>query len=106
MRESGRKLIEATSEQRSKTGSLPIIVDLDGTLVLSDTREESVVLALFRIPVALMKSAPALVKGRLAFKEALARVTDLTEHSLPLREDLLDWLREQIEKGHEMSVVR
>jgi 4-hydroxybenzoate polyprenyltransferase len=97
-------LTEATSEQRSKTGSLPIIVDLDGTLVLSDTLDESIVLALFRSPVALMKSAPALAKGRLAFKEALARVTDLSEHSLPLREDLVKWLHEQAEKGHEIHI--
>jgi 4-hydroxybenzoate polyprenyltransferase/phosphoserine phosphatase len=104
MRESGKNLTEAVSEQRSKTCSLPIVVDLDGTLVLSDTLEESVVLALFRRPAALMKTVPTLLRSRLAFKEALAREIDLSEHSLPLRDDLVSWLYEQAEKGHEIHI--
>ncbi len=104
MGESSKNLTEAISEQRSKTGSLPIIVDLDGTLVLSDTLHESIVLVLFRRPAALLNAVPALAQGRAAFKEALAREVDLSEHSLPLRDDLIDWLREKAEEGHEIHI--
>jgi 4-hydroxybenzoate polyprenyltransferase len=104
MCESGRNLTEAIFEHRSNTCSLPIVVDLDGTLVLSDTLDESIVIALFRRPAALMRTLRAIAKGRLAFKEALAREVDLSEHTLPLRDDLVVWLHEQAAEGHDIHI--
>ncbi|NTA39807.1 UbiA family prenyltransferase [Agrobacterium salinitolerans] len=83
---------------------LPIIVDLDGTLVLSDTLHETTVIALFRNPLGLVRSLPALAKGRHLVKAALAKEVDITEEILPLREDLVKWLREKAAEGHELHL--
>ena len=83
---------------------LPIVVDLDGTLVLSDTLHETAAIALFRNPLGLARSLSTLSKGRHALKAALAKEVDVTEEILPLREDLVKWLREKAEEGHELHL--
>jgi 4-hydroxybenzoate polyprenyltransferase/phosphoserine phosphatase len=83
---------------------LPIVVDLDGTLVLSDTLHETAAIALFRNPLGLARALPALRKGRHMLKAALASEVDLTDEVLPLREDFVQWLREKAEDGHELHL--
>lgn len=83
---------------------LPIAVDLDGTLVLSDTLHEMAAIALFRRPLGLLRSLPALAKGRHIFKCALSNEVDVTEEIFPLRENLVKWLREKATEGHELHL--
>lgn len=83
---------------------LPIVADLDGTLVLSDTLHETAAIALFRNPLGLVRSLPALGKGRHMLKAALANEVDVTEEILPLREDFVKWLREKADEGHELHL--
>ena len=83
---------------------LPIVVDLDGTLVLSDTLHETAAMALFRNPLGFGRAMLALKKGRHVLKAALAKEVDVTDEILPLREDLVKWLREQAEEGHELHL--
>ncbi|MEB2848299.1 UbiA family prenyltransferase [Endobacterium cereale] len=83
---------------------LPIVVDLDGTLVLSDTLHETAAIALFRNPLGLTRSLATLAKGRHMLKAALAREVDVTDEILPLREDLVKWLREKASEGHELHL--
>ncbi|MBP2550649.1 4-hydroxybenzoate polyprenyltransferase/phosphoserine phosphatase [Neorhizobium galegae] len=83
---------------------LPIVVDLDGTLVLSDTLHETAAIALFRNPLGLVRALPELRRGRHLLKAALAREVDLTNEVLPLREDFVLWLRKKAEDGHELHL--
>lgn len=83
---------------------LPIVVDLDGTLILSDTLHESAAIALFRKPVALLRALAELRHGRHMVKATLARDVDLTNEMLPLREDLVEWLRQKSAEGHEIHL--
>ena len=54
----------------------PIVVDLDGTLLLTDTLEEGVAALGAARPLGLAQAALALTKGRAAFKRAIAgRIT-------------------------------
>ena len=84
---------------------LPIIVDLDGTLLLTDTLVEMGVVALFRKPVALVRAVIALPQGRHAMKAALAQDVDLSKIALPFREDLVEWLRQKAGEGHDLHLV-
>lgn len=84
--------------------NLPIVVDLDGTLVLSDTLHETAALALFRNPWGLLRALRRLPDGKHVLKAALAKEVDVTEEILPLREDLVKWLREKAEEGHELHL--
>jgi 4-hydroxybenzoate polyprenyltransferase/phosphoserine phosphatase len=71
----------------------PLCVDLDGTLVSTDTLWESV-LSLFRRRPWLLLIAPLwLIGGRASFKRHVAMRTVLDPAALPYREDLLAALR-------------
>ena len=82
----------------------PIVVDLDGTLVRSDTLHESLMVALFRHPRALLSSALALGAGRHAFKAKVADVVSMADFPLPVREDLLEWLKQKKQDGFELHL--
>ncbi|MBO9136811.1 UbiA family prenyltransferase [Rhizobium sp. B230/85] len=83
---------------------LPIVVDLDGTLVLSDTLHETAAMALFRNPVGFGRSLLSLTKGRHALKAALASEVNVVDEVFPLREDLVKWLREKAQEGHKLHL--
>ncbi len=83
---------------------LPIVVDLDHTLLRTDTLDESFVRALFHHPRAAAAALLALPRGRLAVKAALADGVPLQAAELPLREELLDWLRARALEGHALHL--
>jgi 4-hydroxybenzoate polyprenyltransferase/phosphoserine phosphatase len=85
-------------------GLLPIVVDLDETLILTDTLDEQVARALFRNPLMLLRALPRLLQGRAALKAALAGAVDLGDATLPIREDLVAWLRRQASEGREIHL--
>jgi 4-hydroxybenzoate polyprenyltransferase len=81
------------------SADLPLVVDLDGTLLLTDTLDEQAAFALFHRPCAFFTALPHLASGRAALKGALAGITDFGEVPLPIRNDLLAWLQQEAERG-------
>lgn len=77
--------------------ALPLCVDLDGTLVRSDTLVES--LCELAPTAAIVTLAPALLRGKAAFKQEVAAQTRIDPRLLPYNEPLLAWLREQKAAG-------
>ena len=84
---------------------VPLVVDLDGTLLLTDTLEESLVRSLFRNPFAIPRYFLALSGGRAAFKRQVARGGHLPIETLPRREDLVDLLNREKAKNREIHLV-
>lgn len=73
----------------------PLAVDMDGTLLLSDTLHESL-LALLRVnPLYLFVFPLWLLRGRAHFKRAVARRIVPDPATLAFNEPFLAWLREQ-----------
>jgi len=72
-----------------------IVVDLDGTLVLTDTFAASVLEALRRRPLSLIAVIAALLRGRAACKRVAALLARLNIGSLPYNEPLVAYLRQQ-----------
>ncbi len=73
--------------------ALPLCVDLDGTLISTDTLFESL-LACARIRPWLLLAVPFwLVRGRPYLKQRLFEVAPLAGGELPFRPELLDYLR-------------
>ncbi|MER9056897.1 hypothetical protein [Mesorhizobium sp. M0910] len=56
---------------------LPLVCDLDGTLIRSDTFHESFFEAFFHSPQHLLRTFPSWFKGRAALKETLANVCSI-----------------------------
>ena len=83
---------------------LPIVVDLDETLVLTDTLHEQALFALFHQPLTLLRVLPRLKDGRAAFKAGLAADLPFAAVGLPLRTDLVAWLKQQAALGREIHL--
>src|SRR4051812_1319787 len=73
---------------------LPLCVDLDGTLVRSDTLHEQYLNALVRRPFAALLVVALLLRGKAAFKRGLNQLSPVNPESLPYQLDLLDFLRQ------------
>jgi phosphoserine phosphatase len=76
----------------------PLVVDLDGSLVCTDTLFECV-LVLARHPLRLLSALSALRHGKARLKEALAGAADLDAALLPYNRELLGYLRAQRARG-------
>jgi 4-hydroxybenzoate polyprenyltransferase len=89
--------------ERPTTGQLPLCVDLDGTLINTDTLPECAIRALGR-PRAIF-ARPFPFGSRAAIKDRLTAVVDLDVRTLPYNEPLLAWLREEHSRGRELVLV-
>ena len=72
-----------------------IVVDLDGTLVLTDTFVSSLLETLRKYPSRFPRVLAALFRGRASCKQAAASVARLDVACLPYNEPLLEYLRRE-----------
>lgn len=86
-------------------GPLPIVVDLEGTLLIADTLDEGMATIVFGRPVKLPSALFSLLQGRAAFKTAVAGSQKIDIESLPARESLVEWLRERRAQGASLHLV-
>ncbi|MEZ5501330.1 MAG: hypothetical protein R3E50_01265 [Halioglobus sp.] len=83
----------------------PLCVDLDGTLVNTDTLIESVVLLAKSNPLYILAMLAWLFTGKARFKENVAKRTSLDVDTLPYNQPLLEWLRQQQLAGRALVLV-
>ncbi|NYF87943.1 UbiA family prenyltransferase [Tunturiibacter empetritectus] len=82
------------------TAALPILcVDLDGTLVKSDTLHDSALAVARHHPAALLKIPSWLLQGKAALKRHLAATVQLDVAHLPYNRELLQYLQQQHATG-------
>lgn len=84
---------------------LPLVVDLDGTLLRSDTLVESLFAVARMHPLALLKVPLWLAQGRARLKQALAERAAIDARTLPLDQELLDYLRAQKRQGRRLILA-
>jgi 4-hydroxybenzoate polyprenyltransferase len=82
-----------------------LVVDLDGTLTPTDTLAEAVISVVKRSPVNLVRLPLWLLKGRAAFKDAVARNATTAADRLPYREPLLTYLASEKKKGRRIILA-
>jgi 4-hydroxybenzoate polyprenyltransferase len=90
---------------RSETKKVPLAVDLDGTFLKVDTLYELFVGGLFTDPLATLRTLFALRHGIADFKHELSKVGHLDVDTLPVREDFLAYLNEELAAGREIHLV-
>jgi len=83
----------------------PLCVDLDGTLIATDALWESLLLLVKMKPLSLFALPFWLLKGKAYFKRQLALRVKLNPASLPYRENVLSFLKEQQEAGREIVLA-
>jgi 4-hydroxybenzoate polyprenyltransferase len=84
---------------------LPLVVDLDNSLVRTDTLVEALVALAVRHPLALVPLAGALLKGRAAFKRAVMEQAPVDYARLPYDEGVLAFIRERRAGGGQVYLV-
>ncbi|MFZ3036510.1 MAG: UbiA family prenyltransferase [Rugosibacter sp.] len=92
------------SQTPSKTNT-PLVVDLDGTLTLTDTLVESLIHLIKQSPLNLLRAPLWLLKGRAGFKAIIAEKTCLAAGSLPYREPLVAYLRAEKAQGRRIILA-
>jgi 4-hydroxybenzoate polyprenyltransferase len=82
-----------------ETGT-PLVVDLDGTLIRSDSLHDSAIWCLFHSPADLKRATKALRTGGIAaMKEVFADRYNFDPRHLPYNESVLDFLNEKKSEG-------
>ena len=82
--------------------SIPLAVDLDGTLILTDTLHESALRALRGHPLQVLRIPLWLARGKASLKQQLAALTEFDAAALPYNLPLIDWLRAQRAQGRRL----
>jgi 4-hydroxybenzoate polyprenyltransferase/phosphoserine phosphatase len=90
-------------EQR-ETAALPLVVDLDGTLIHADTFFESILAYLAAKPLGVFKLALWFTRGRAFVKAKLADYAPRPDE-LPYDQRVLAWLREEKAKGRHIALA-
>ncbi len=85
--------------------STPLCVDLDGTLVKSDTLVDSVFTLIRQEPSALFKLPAWLALGKAGFKAKIAERVQLAPETLPYNQPLLEYIRTQHAAGREVYLA-
>ena len=84
---------------------IPLIVDLDQTLILTDTLHEGFAKLFFSNPFGAIASLRSILQGRAAFKAWIAEQGIPDVACLPYRKPLLDLLREEKARGRSIHLV-
>ena len=85
--------------------ALPLCVDLDGTLVKSDTLIDSVLSLVRQNPRALLAIPGWLVQGKAAFKRHVTNAVSIDVAALPYNRPLLEFLFRQHAAGRQIFLA-
>jgi 4-hydroxybenzoate polyprenyltransferase/putative flippase GtrA len=96
---------EPPQVQRSTDEAIPLVVDLDGALLKTDTLMEMAAASFFRQPLGTLWTLRAGLGGRARLKAALAAGHELDVSSLPFRWELMDYLHDQRRSGRAVHLV-
>jgi 4-hydroxybenzoate polyprenyltransferase len=80
----------------------PLVVDLDGTLIFSDTLHESAIILLRNSPLSIFKLPFWLVGGKAHLKSQIADFAQIDPEFLPYNPVFLDFLKKEHEKGRQL----
>ena len=81
---------------------LPLCVDLDGTLVKSDTLVDTVLVLVRQNPAAVLQLPAWVAQGKAAFKRKVSSLAEIDVERLPYNRPLLEYLRGQHAKGRKI----
>ncbi|TSC19853.1 UbiA family prenyltransferase [Corallococcus sp. Z5C101001] len=87
------------------TPDVPLAVDLDGTLVRTDTLHENLLVLLKHAPWLLLLAPLWVLRGKAFFKAEVARRARLDVTALPYNADVVAYLREERARGRRLVLA-
>lgn len=107
-RESGEEVMNQGGNRDTPlvlSAGVPVCVDLDGTLVRSDTLVDSVLAIARQRPQDLWRIPGWIAQGKASFKRHVTSAVELDVEHLPYNLPLLEWLRRQAAEGRELYLA-
>lgn len=92
-------------DARSDSSSIPLAVDLDGTLIATDLLWEGLFLLLRRNPLLLFAVPFWLLGGPARLKQEIAARIDIDPAALPYRPEMLEWLEREHAAGRRLILA-
>jgi 4-hydroxybenzoate polyprenyltransferase len=89
----------------SRSESVPLVVDLDGTLLRTDLSLESALRLVKQKPWLSLLIPFWMLSGRAYLKRRIAQLIRIDVSLLPLNEELLAWLREEKMRGRHLTLA-
>src|SRR4051812_14948865 len=89
----------------SRPTGLPLCVDLDGTLVKSDTLLDTIIVLARHDPRALLSFPRWIAQGKAAFKHKVTSLAQIDVVCLPYNQPLLEYLRQEHAHGREIYLA-
>jgi 4-hydroxybenzoate polyprenyltransferase len=89
----------------AETISWPLVIDLDGTLIKTNSLDETFLDALRRNPLDIWKLPFKFIAGRAALKAFLAGKSGLEVDTWPVRSDFLTYIQEQFASGRKVVLA-
>ena len=93
------------TEPASAAAARPLCVDLDGTLVKSDTLVDTLLLLVRRHPLAAFRIPSWILRGKAALKREAASMVSLDAAHLPYNRPLIAYLKEQKDAGRRVFLA-
>jgi len=84
------------------TQNIPLLVDLDGALIRTDTLFETTIIFLKENPLSFYLLFVWFLKGKQVLKRELARRTELNVDSLPVNNEVFQYLEQQHQNGRKI----
>jgi 4-hydroxybenzoate polyprenyltransferase/phosphoserine phosphatase len=78
---------------------IPLVVDLDGTLINTDMLHESAIAAFRQNPLVIFKILLWLTRGKAYLKDNLAKLATINVETLPYNQAFLTWLKSKRNEG-------
>ncbi|MCF7848688.1 MAG: UbiA family prenyltransferase [Kiritimatiellales bacterium] len=89
----------------SETATIPLCVDLDGTLVKLDTLLQAIFLLLRRHPVCILKLPGWAARGKAYLKEQIISRVDIDAATLPYHMEFLEFLKAEYDSGRPLVLT-
>jgi 4-hydroxybenzoate polyprenyltransferase/phosphoserine phosphatase len=103
--------VDSTQSQSGHTATVstpgpePLCVDLDGTLVKSDTLVDTVIVLARQSPGSLLHFPQWIAQGKASFKQKVSALASIDVVHLPYNQPLLEYLRQQHAEGREIYLA-
>ncbi len=95
----------AGAVEQVESPALPLCVDLDGTLVKSDTLVDTVVVLARQRPASVLRFPQWIFEGKASFKRKVSELAAIDVVHLPYNRPLLDYLRQQHAEGRKIYLA-
>lgn len=96
---------ESRAKEVRSTTSIPLCIDLDGTLLMTDLLWEETLALIKKNPRALLSIPLWLLAGRAQLKRRIAQASQLDVTALPYRSEVLELIRAARQEGRRIVLV-